>query len=217
MPSPDLPPEYWRNAGRGKGKRPPPQHAGRHPQKNARNDDRNNPPSRTSQTTEPVIPLPPNAQIPVLKPKISTLPTLTPGEAGVPAYKGDEYQPLTRRECKSHYSLRKAKNLPEVGATLSDEELMKALAKPPVEGELCINENDREMSRFVMDRIDQCFLIPDNFVYEVMVNGIKRYKTIHGESVYAKVAFTSTSLYRLLDMKMIARIGDYYYSLRVRP
>jgi hypothetical protein len=94
---------------------------------------------------------------------------------------------------------------------------MKALAKPPVEGELAIDESDREMSRFVMDRIDQCFLIPDDFVYEVMVNGIKRYKTIHGESVYAKVAFASASLYRLLDMKMIARVGDYYYSLRVRP
>ncbi len=85
--------------------------------------------------------------------------------------------------------------LPQVGATLSDEELMKALAKPPVEGELAIDERDREMSRFVMDRIDQCFLIPDDFVYEVMVNGIKRYKTIHGESVYAKVAFASASLY----------------------
>jgi hypothetical protein len=50
-----------------------------------------------------------------------------------------------------------------------------------------------------------------------MVNGIKKYKTIHGESVYAKVAFASASLYRLLDMKMIARVGDYYYCLRVRP
>ncbi len=86
-----------------------------------------------------------------------------------------------------------------------------------MEGELCINENDREMSRFVMNRIDQCFRIPDDFVCEVMVNGIKRYKTILGEPVYAKDAFASPSLYRLLDMKMIARVGDYYYSLRVRP
>ena len=60
---------------------------------------------------------------------------------------------------------------------------MEALTKLPVEGELYINENDREMSRFVMNRIDQCFRIPDDFVCEVMVNGIKRYKTIHGESV----------------------------------
>ncbi len=53
--------------------------------------------------------------------------------------------------------------------------------------------------------------------YEVMINGTKKYKTIHGESVYAKIAFASTGLYRLLDMKMIACVGDYYYSLRMRP
>jgi hypothetical protein len=68
-----------------------------------------------------------------------------------------------------------------------------------------------------MDRIDQCFLIPEGFVYEVMVNGNKKYKTIHGESVYARDAFASAGLYRLLDMKMIPRVGDYYYCLRVRP
>ena len=50
-----------------------------------------------------------------------------------------------------------------------------------------------------------------------MIGGIKKYKTIHGESVYAKIVFASTGLYRLLDMKMIARDGDYYYSLRTRP
>ena len=50
-----------------------------------------------------------------------------------------------------------------------------------------------------------------------MINGIKKYKTIHGEPVYAKEAFASACLYRLLDMKMIARVGDYYYSLRMRP
>jgi hypothetical protein len=118
MLNPDLPPDHWRNVVTGKGKRPPPQYAGRHPPKYARSDDRNNSSSRTPQSTEPVIPLPLNAQIPVLKPKISTLPTLTPGEAGVPAYKGDEYQPLTRLECKSYYSLRVTKKLPEVGAPL---------------------------------------------------------------------------------------------------
>ncbi len=50
-----------------------------------------------------------------------------------------------------------------------------------------------------------------------MVKGIKRYMTVHGELVLAKNAFASTSLYRLLDMKAMARVGDYYYSLRMRP
>ncbi len=68
-----------------------------------------------------------------------------------------------------------------------------------------------------MNRIDQCFQIPDNSVYEVMSNGKRKYKTVHGESVFARDAFASPSLYRLLDMKMIARVGDYYYSLRMRP
>ena len=70
------------------------------------------------------------------------------------------------------------------------------------------------MSQFVMDRIDQCYTIPNASVYEVMIKGTKRYRDIHGELVLAKDAFASTSLYRLLDMKQMARVGDYYYSLR---
>jgi hypothetical protein len=73
------------------------------------------------------------------------------------------------------------------------------------------------MSAFIMDRVDQCFAIPDGFIYEVMINGTKKYRSIHGDFVYAKTAFASPGLYRLLDMKMIARVGDYYYSLRMRP
>ncbi len=68
-----------------------------------------------------------------------------------------------------------------------------------------------------MDRIDQCFLIPDDSVYEVMSNGKRKYKSIHGEPVFARDAFASPGLYRLLGMKMIARVGDYYYSRRMRP
>jgi hypothetical protein len=75
MPNPDLPADHWRNVGRGKGKRLPPQYAGRHPQKYARSDDRSNPSSRTPQTAEPVIPLPPNAQIPVLNQKSPLFPS----------------------------------------------------------------------------------------------------------------------------------------------
>ncbi len=67
------------------------------------------------------------------------------------------------------------------------------------------------MSKFVMERIDQCFLILDDFVFEVMSNGKRKYKSIHGEPIFARNAFASPSLYRLLDMKMIARVGDYYY------
>jgi hypothetical protein len=180
MPNPDLQADHWRNGGRGKGKRPPSQYASRHPQKYARSDDRSYPPSRTPQTTEPVISLPPNAQKPVLKPKISTPPTPTPGEAGVSAYKGEEYQPLTRKECKSYYSLRGTKNLPKEGEPPADEELITALTKLPDEGDPHINENDRIMSQFVIDRIDQCFTLPDDFVYEVMINGIRKFRTTHG-------------------------------------
>jgi hypothetical protein len=94
---------------------------------------------------------------------------------------------------------------------------VKILTKIPKEGAPPITETDREMSEFVMDRIDQCYAIPDDFIYEVMVNGVKKFRTIHGEFIYAKVAYASNGLYRLLDMKMIARVGDYYYSLRTRP
>ena len=87
----------------------------------------------------------------------------------------------------------------------------------PDEGNPHLNGTDREMSEFVMDRMDQCFQLPEDFLYEVMVTGVKKYRTIHGDHVHAKIAFASTGLYRLLDMKQIARVGDYYYSLRMRP
>jgi hypothetical protein len=89
----------------------------------------------------------------------------------------------------------KTKPIPKVGVPLSDDELIKALTKIPDEGDPHINDNNRDMSMFVMDRIDQCFTIPENFVYEVMIGGVKKYWTIHGESVHAKVAFEKTGIY----------------------
>jgi hypothetical protein len=206
-PNPDLPDDHWRYGGRGKDKRPPPQSASRQPLKYAKSD-------------EPLIPLPPNANgapEPAPTTKTSSRPKLTPGEAGVPLYKGDEYQPLTRLECKSYYSIRQWNQIPKAGVPISDKELIRALKKIPDEGNPHINGTDREMSEFVMDRMDQCLTIPEGFVYEVMINGNKRYKTIYGDTVSPKVAFASTGLYRLLDLKMIARVGDYYFSLRMRP
>jgi hypothetical protein len=207
IPNPDLPADHWSNGG--KGKIPPQQHAGRQPLKYARGDDRSYFPSRPPQTSEPVIPLPPNAQKTALKPKTSPLPTLTPRDAGIPPYKGEECQPLTRKDCKSYYSLRETKNLPKQGEPLSDEELITALTKLPDKGDPHIDEDDRIMSTFVMDRIDQCFLIPDDFVHEVMIDGKRKFRTIHGDSVQPKVAYASSNLYRLPDMKMIARVEDY--------
>ncbi len=52
LPNPDLPDDHWRQRGRGKGKRPPPQRASRQPLKYARNDELVNPlPSSASSAT----------------------------------------------------------------------------------------------------------------------------------------------------------------------
>ncbi len=96
MPNPDLPADRWRNGG--KGKRPPPQRASRQPAKYARNDDDlviSLPPlrggsftytssSRSAQSSEPVIPRPPNANRapePALQTKSSSRPKLTPSRS----------------------------------------------------------------------------------------------------------------------------------------
>ena len=227
MPNPDLPPDHWRQGGRGKGKRPPQQSTSRQPAKYARSDDLSIPlpPQRggsilKSSRSEPQIPQPPNnngAPEPAPTNRPSTRPKLTMSEAGVPAYKGDEYQPLTRFECKSHYSIRQWILIPNEGVPIADSVLTRILKKISDEPDPHINEADREMSEFVMDRMDQCFSLPEDFIYEVSVNGVKKYRTIYSDLVHAKVAFASTGLYRLLDMKQIARVGDYYYSLRQRP
>ncbi len=140
MPNPDLPADHWRNRseGRSKGKRPPPQSASRQPQKYARSDDREYPSSRAAPSNELVIPRPPNASgtaEPALQPKTSSRPKLTLGEAGIPSYKGIEYQPLTRKECKSYYSIRNTNPLPESGQPISDEKLNRVLKKIPDEGD----------------------------------------------------------------------------------
>ncbi len=127
LPNSDLPADHWRNTG--KGKRPPPQRASRQPHKYARSDDREYPLSRTAQSSEPIIPLPPNAQNTAPKSKSSTRPNLTPGEAGVPAYKGDEYQPLTRAECTSYYKGSKARKMPKAREPLSDDGLIRLSPK----------------------------------------------------------------------------------------
>ncbi len=79
----------------------------------------------------------------------------------------------------------KTKITPKVGVPLSDDELIKALTKLPDEGDPHINDEDRTMSNFVMDRIDQSFTIPQDFVYEVMIGGVKKYWSIHGDAVHA--------------------------------
>ncbi len=94
---------------------------------------------------------------------------------------------------------------------ISDKELIRALKKIPDEGDPHITGTDREMSEFVMDRMDQCFTIPEGFVYEVMINGNKRYKTTHGDTVSPKVAFASAGLYRLLEIKQIDYPGGSLY------
>ena len=138
-------------------------------------------------------------------------------EAGVPAYTGKEYQPLTRFECFPHYSLRNCTPIPKKGIPIADSVLTRILTKIPDEGDPHLHDSDREMSEFVMDRMAQCFDLPDDFTYEVSVNGVMKYRTLQGDFIHAKVAFATTSVYRLLDMKQIARVGDYYYSLRQRP
>ncbi len=135
----------------------------------------------------------------------------------MPLYKGDEYQPLTRLECQSYYSILQWSEVPKAGVPISDAILTRILKKIHDEGDPHLNGADREMSEFVMDRMDQCFTLPNDFIYKVMVNGVKKYRTLYDDHVHAKVAFASTGLYRLLDMKQIARVGDYYYSLRRGP
>ncbi len=107
-----------------------------------------------------MIPLPPNANsapepAPTTKPSSRT--KFTAGETGVPLYKGDEYQPLTRLECKSYYSIHQWSQVPKAGVPISDAELIRILKKIPDEGNSHLNGTDREMSEFVMDRMDQCF------------------------------------------------------------
>jgi hypothetical protein len=67
-----------------------------------------------------------------------------------------------------------------VGDVLSDDELIRVLTKFPHEGGEIMTQEERDMSQYIMDRLHQCFQIPDDSVYEVMYNGTKKYKPTIG-------------------------------------
>jgi hypothetical protein len=74
-------------------------------------------------------------------------------------------QPLTRLDCKSYYQLRGVKKVPAQSEMLTDVELAQVL----------LNYT-----------IHHCFAAPDDYLYEIMENEKKKYKTVHGQLFYSR-------------------------------
>ncbi len=74
------------------------------------------------------------------------------------------------------------------------------------------------MADFVIDRIDDASRQACDFVIEIMVDTMKRYVNIRGESYNDRVAVRDVrNLYSLLPTSTIKLVGNYYSVLRQRP
>ena len=155
---------------------------------------------------------------------------LSPAEAGVPGYTGENIWPLTRSEAIRHYNAYTSRQLTtlhelEDGShyfePLSDTELIRILTKLPNEAEgLEITQYDQEMSVFIMQQLNECIQTPTAYMYEVQSEGRRTILDVDGNRVpFERKAYDPSTklLYRLLPSKMIAQVGNYYSCLRQRP
>jgi hypothetical protein len=117
--------------------------------------------------------------------------------------------PLTRLEVRAQYNLLTPKPLPNKGELLS-EDLIRIYPKLPHEGDAQINDDDRAMADYVIERIYDCLSQPDDFIYEVLEgNNTKKFRSVHGHYVYGRAMLDTKHVYRFLPQKMISIVGDY--------
>jgi len=154
-------------------------------------------------------------------PAVQPRAALTPGQAGVPSYTGRTIMPLTRAEARKHYKALVPTTMPKENELLADEVLARILTKLPHEGDPHVNDFDRNMSDFMINQINSCFTQAEHFIYEVMSGTKKLLLDVYGNLIpYERNAYDASNqpyLHRLLPLKEIARVGDYYHCLRQRP
>ena len=81
-----------------------------------------------------------------------------------------------------------------------------------------IPEYDQDMATYIVERLYQAYYMPDEFVYEHMHGTTRIYLDVDGNKPRLRNADPNPkNLYRMLPLKMIPIVGNYYSILRQRP
>ena len=221
----DYTPPSYKGKG-GKGKRGPPQMSNRHqpPIKFSKYD---NPAAsqqlldtvRGGKATRPPKPSLPSKQV-IGNPQPSPA-NLTRGQVGIPPISENPIKLFNRSEAIREYNFTQPNGLPPSGQCLPFEDMERILRKymPESDSSLPIEipEYDQDMATYMVERLHQAHYLPDEFVYEHMHGTTRILLDIDGNKPRLRGNPDPKNLYKMLPLRMIPIVGDYYSILRQRP
>ena len=126
---------------------------------------------------------------------------------------------FTRKEAIKVYGLVLPYALPPSGQCLPFEDMERMLRKympansnVPIE----IPEYDQDMATYIVERLHQAHSLPDEFVYEQMHGTTRILLDVDGNKPRLRNP-DPKNLYKMLPLRMIPIVGNYYSILRQRP
>ncbi len=81
-----------------------------------------------------------------------------------------------------------------------------------------ILEYDQDMAKYMVERLNQAYTLPESFIYEHMNDTLRYYLDINGNKPRThRPGGDLKNLYKMLPLRMIPIVGNYYKVLRQRP
>ena len=168
------------------------------------------------------------AKIPVPPPRhASNLPQpppadLTRGQAGIPPISEKPLMLFTRPEAIREYNLIQPKRLPTSGECLPFEDMERLVLRftsaTDRPDQVVISDYDQDMATCIVERLCLATALSNEFIYEHMQGTERYYLDVDGRTPRARDPTRDPSkLYKMLPLRMIPIVGDYYRILRQRP
>ena len=168
------------------------------------------------------------AKIPAPPPRhASNVPQLPPaestrGQAGIPPISEKPLMLFTRPEAIREYNLIQPKRLPTSGECLPFEDMERLLLRymPATEHpvQISISDYDQDMATCIVERLCLATALSNEFIYEHMQGTERYYLDVEGRQPRTRDPTRDPSkLYKMLPLRMIPIVGDYYRILRQRP
>ncbi len=81
-----------------------------------------------------------------------------------------------------------------------------------------IPQYDRDMAKYMVERLNDAYGLPEQFIYEHMDGTSRYYLDVYGNKPRAyNPGRDFKNLYKMLPLRMIPIVGNYYKVLRQRP
>jgi hypothetical protein len=146
---------------------------------------------------------------------------LTRGNVGIPQITENPIRLFTRQEAINEYNLVAPSVLPPPGQCLPFEDMERLLRKympahsnEPIE----IPVYDQDMAKYMVERLNQAYTLPEKFMYEHVHGTSRYYLDINGNRPRSNNSDSDLkNLYKILPLRMIPMVGNYYKVLMQRP